>query len=380
MATACEVPALLKRALSPVFALALMAGLASTTLASDWVEDDGTGTRMPPVAPDRTAAAQRRTPEATKEPAGSGTFLTGSAARFGKVLPEQPRYSPVPPPANFALDARQFISGTQKDTVVTPDMMRGWLDKTHPEFRLNAQANVGAVLEIKGRWDKAGQIMSAMGVPFRTIGGRELRETPLDGVKVLVINCEGKLPLDTAEKIRQWVIKGGYLITTDWALENLVQRAFPGMIAFNGSKTGGDVVDAVIVDRDPVLFEGVPVQRASWKLDEASQMVRVLRPDVVKVLAHSWRLADDDPNRNTTGNPNQWGVLACEFPYGRGRVLHLVGHYDYNSPLGFRRYVLQDAIPGTGIGLRQAISTNFLMEGLRVTRTSRSSSGSARAF
>lgn len=368
---------MLKKALSPVFALVLTAGLASVTLASDWVEDGGSANRMPPVAPDRMAAAQRQAPEAN-EAAGSGNFLTGSATRFGKTLPEQPRY--VPPPANFALDARQFISRTQKDSVVTPDMMRGWLDKTHPEFRLNAQANVGAVLEIKGRWDKAGQIMSAMGVPFRTIGGRELRETSLDGVKVLVVNCEGKLPLDTLEKIRQWVIKGGHLITTDWALENVVQRAFPGMIAFNGSKTSGDVVDAVIVDRDPILFEGIPVQRASWKLDEASQMVRVLRPDVVKVLAHSWRLADDDPNRNTTGNPNQWGVLACEFPYGRGHVLHLVGHYDYNSPLGFRRYVLQDAIPGTGIGLRQAISTNFLMEGLRGTRTSRSSYGSTRAF
>jgi hypothetical protein len=368
--------------MTPAFALALMACMSSAVLASDWVEDPH-AVRMPPVAPSRVASVQRPQPQSSQPT----NFLTGSATRFGKTLPEEPQALPpgrpmspqMAPQNNFSLDANQFIAGTRKDTIVPPDMMRGWLDKTHPEFRLNAQANAGAVLEIKGAWDKAGQIMDAMGVPHRAIKAKELREVSLDGVKVLVINCEGKIPEDCVEKIRQWVVHGGYVISTDWTLHTFLERAFPGMVAYNGGNTPGTVVDAVVVDRDPVLFNGVPVNRAAWKLDEESQMVKVLRPDVVKVLAHSWRLSSDDRNRNTTRDPNQWGVLACEFPYGRGKVLHLVGHYDYNSPLGFTRNVLQDAIPGVGVGLRQAISTNFLIEGLS-SRTSRSSSGYSPAF
>jgi hypothetical protein len=74
------------------------------------------------------------------------------------------------------------------------------------------------------------------------------------------------------------------------------------------------------------------------------------------VLARSFQLAQSDPDHQ--------GILAVEFSYGKGKVLHLVGHFDYNSSLGFLRYILPDAIPGRGIGLRQAIATNFLMQAL----------------
>jgi hypothetical protein len=329
---------LLNKALTPAVALALLAVFASGSIA------------------------QQQQPK---------EYLTGSATRFTTQTPAQqpppgqmqmPRYAP--PPAYFGADASQFVAGVNKEEVVPPDMMRGWLDRAHPEFRLNAQANADNVLEVKGAWDKAHQILSAMGIPHREIRSGELRHIPLQNVKVLVVNCEGKVPDEAAERVRQWVVQGGYLISTDWTLESFTQKAFPGMIAFNGRKTDKSVVDAIIVNRDPVLFQGIPQMRAAWKLDEESQMVRVLRPDVVRVLARSYMLAGEDPNQRFTRDPNQLGVLACEFPYGRGRVLHLVGHYDYNSPLRLKRHVLQDAIPGAGIGLRQAISTNFLLEGL----------------
>jgi hypothetical protein len=243
-----------------------------------------------------------------------------------------------------------------------------------------------AVLEVRGAWDNAGQIMDAMGVPHQSVKTKDLRNMVLDlnQIKVIVVNCEGKIPEDCIEKVRRWVIAGGYLISTDWTLHSFLERAFPGYLEYNKSNTRGEVVDAQIVDRDPVLFHGLPpqMQRASWKLDDQSEMVRVLKPDVVRVLAHSWQLSQEDPNRDMIpNNPNQWGVLAAEFQYGRGKVLHLVGHYDYNSPPIFARNVLQDAIPGVGVGLRQAISTNFLIEALnRQPRTNRSSSGYSPAF
>jgi hypothetical protein len=357
---------LLKKAFLTALSLALLAGgvtSVSSAQQSDWVEDDRTATQAPPIAPDRNAPAPQKSP-------GPGGFLTGSASEFRTSVPARPmsgralspRYAEAQ--ANLGADADMYIANVRKDTVVTPEQMKGWVDRTHPEFRLSAQSNPSAVVEVKGAWDKAGQILTAIGVRHQQIKARDLRQFDLDNTRVLIVNCEGKVPEDAMEKIRQWVVRGGYLISTDWTLDSFTARAFPGMIAWNGAKTPGTTVDAIIVDNDPVLLRGVPAARTPWKLDEESQMVRVLRPDVVRVLARSFKLGSRDPNRRQTADPNQWGVLACEFPYGRGRVLHLVGHYDYNSPTTFTRHILPDAIPGAGIGLRQALSTNFLLQAL----------------
>jgi hypothetical protein len=261
-------------------------------------------------------------------------------------------------------NAGSFFGFARKGEVVPPAALKGWLQATHPEFNLAAQSNPAQVIEVKGAWDDAGQIMNAMGIHSLRVKGRGLKDVLSSNTKVLVINCDGKIPEDEWEMVRQWVIKGGYLISTDWTLSNFLEKAFPATIAWNGVKTPGTVVDAEVVSRDPVLLAGTHVPRATWKLDEESEEVKIIRPDVVQVLARSYKLAQDDRHHQFE-NPNQSGVLACTFAYGRGRVLHLVGHFDYNSGLGFNRYVLPDAIPGAGIGLRQAIATNFLIQGLQ---------------
>lgn len=355
---------------------AALALSATAYAGSDWVEDDHTVFQVQPKAAPQ-AIPQPAPDRFSAQPQKSRSYLQGSATSFGSAPSERmmppgralaPRYGQAQAQAaSIGADAEMFIAGIRKDTVVPPHMMKGWLERSHPQFSLNARTNPNAVLEIKGAWDKASQILTGLGIPHREIKAKELRDVSLDGVKVLVVNCEGKIPEDAMEKIRQWVVRGGYLISTDWTLHSFIERAFPGTIAFNGQNTDGTTVDAIIVEQDPILLRGVPVQRAPWKLDEESQMVKVLRPDIVRVLARSYKLGLTDPNRNHTPDPNQWGILACDFFYGRGRVLHLVGHYDYNSPLTFTRYVLPDAIPGAGIGLRQALSTNFLLEGLHRT-------------
>jgi len=363
-----------KQALLTALSLAmLVGGVAAAQAASEWVEDDHTVFQAQP----RSSAAPQPAPDrlAAQKTAGAG-YLTGSASmnkkpinpplQQGRIL--SPRYALQQ--ANLGAGTEAYIAGLRKDNVVSPDMMKAWLERSHPEFNLSAQSDPLAVIEVKGAWDKADQILTGLGVRHRTIKSKELLDISLASTKVLVINCEGKVPQEAMEKVRQWVVRGGYLISTDWTLHSFVEKAFPNTIAWNLGKTPGNVVDAVILDNDSALLKGVGVQRAPWKLDEESQMVKVLRPDIVHILACSRKLGTMDTNRNLTSDQNQWGILACEFPFGRGRVLHLVGHYDYNSPLTFTRYILPDAIPGAGIGLRQAISTNFLLEGLnRPTRT-----------
>jgi hypothetical protein len=345
------------------FLLAALPAYSQAIAHSDWIDDDRSvfqaSVNHPP------AESQVRRP-------GSPGVLTGSASAYGSI----PGRSLNPLSAgteqlNLGADADRFISGATTDQVVPPSTFSAWLRRTHPEFNLSAQNDPDAVVEVKGAWDNSAQVLDALGIRYHHVKAKELRDINLNQVKVIVINCEGKIPQDMWEPIRQWVSRGGYIISTDWTLHNFVEQAFPGYIAWNGGKSSGTLVDAMVVSVDPVLFAGVPVKRCVWKLDEGSEMVKVLRPDVVHVLARSYKLGLDDPARNST-YPGLVGVLAVEFSHGRGRVLHLVGHFDYNAPpFAFRRNLLQDAMPVAGIGLRQAIATNFLVEGLQKTGTER---------
>lgn len=362
-----------KQSLAAFGVLALLTVGLTAARASDWIDDDRTvfkappqSQQVPPVAPDRVSPKHL----------AQGSMLTGGASMTGSLshgrpIVPTPAGTPMMPlsagvnGAGLSAQADRFQMNASTDNTVPPERMRGWLEKAHPEFKLDAQNNPEAVVEVKGAWDDAAQILNNMGIRHDHIKPKDLREMSLDRTDVMIVNCEGKIPQDQWEKVRQWVIHGGYLITTDWTLGSFVEKAFPGMIAWNGGNTKGTTVDAIVVTRNANLMAGVPTTRGTWKLDEGSQMVRVLRPDVVHILARSNQLAQMDKNRNFTGDPNQLGVLACEFPYGRGHVLHLVGHFDYNSPMGFRRYVLPDALPGVGIGLRQAFATNFLVDGVQ---------------
>lgn len=242
-----------------------------------------------------------------------------------------------------------------KPARVEQDVYKAWLSKTHPQFSLKAQSlDPIEVLEVKGQWDKADHTLKKLGISHMTIAAGQLNRTGLAKTKVLVINCAGTLGRDSLQAIRDFVVRGGYLLTTDWALDNMLRQTFPGYVEWNKGKSKGNVVDAQVVFPDRELFQGT-VSHASWKLDEESQTIRVLKPDVVKVLAVSRDLAPLDPDRQ--------GILAVAFSFGKGKVLHMVGHFDNNSlPIFPNR--LPDPAPVIGIGLRQALAANFVVAGV----------------
>ncbi len=242
-----------------------------------------------------------------------------------------------------------------KPARVEKDVYRAWVGKAHPQFSLKADSiDPIEIVEVKGQWDKADRTLKNLGFPHTTIGAGQLNQTGLERTKVLVINCAGTLDRRSLQGIRDFVARGGYLLTTDWALDNMLKQTFPGFVEWNKGKSKGNVVDAQVVLPEKEFFQGT-VSNASWKLDEESQTLRVLRPDAVKVLAVSRELAKLDPDRQ--------GILAVTFGFGRGKVLHLVGHFDNNS-LPFLPLHLPDPAPVIGIGLRQAMSANFVISGL----------------
>jgi hypothetical protein len=195
--------------------------------------------------------------------------------------------------------------------------------------------------------------LRSLGIPFKQIRGGDLEDMALTNVKVMVVNCPGRVPRESLQKIRDFVARGGYLLSTDWSSDNLIEKAFPGYIQWDRHSNRDSVYDAELVSSDSPVFVRT-VSNATWKMDVDSHMIRKLRDDV-RVLAVSRQLASEDA---TCG-----GILAVLFPFGRGYVMHMVAHFDNNTILPFRN-MLADPAPVIGISLRQALAANFVVAGL----------------
>lgn len=247
------------------------------------------------------------------------------------------------------------VSGKAQSARVEPVVFRAWLEKAHPDFVLKGSAtDASAIVEVAGQWDKADKTLTKLQLPFQHVKSRDLSPELLANTKVLIINCAGNIKRDRLQSIRDFVKNGGYLLTTDWALDNMLVQTFPGYIAWNKGVNKRDIYDAEYLAPDPVLAVNT-VRSAFWKLDSASHLIRVLKPDAVHVLITSRQLAGEDPDKA--------GVLAVIFPFGRGYVLHMVGHFDNNAKIAVGNF-LPDSAPAIGISLRQAIASNFIVAGM----------------
>lgn len=235
----------------------------------------------------------------------------------------------------------------------------GWLSKAHPEFVLNvSQMPSQAVLVIKGQWDDSGRTLTKLGIPHEKIGTGDVEDFNFHSTKVVIIDCPGDMNRKACQKLRDFVARGGYVLSTDWTLKFFVNTTFNDYLKWNKEINRKEVYDATVVGADPVLF-GHTVTNAHWKLDRDSELLHISNPDAVRVLVTSRELKDEDPDR--------LGALAVIFPFGRGYVLHMVGHFDNNGGLFFKDK-LPDPAPVIDISLRQALATNFIVAGLKGER------------
>ena len=314
---------------------------ASRSSSTPW----GGGTEAPTTFRVRTLA-----PVAPVAP--SPPVLTGAASKIDVSRP----YTPL----SGNIDIAKTLVGQEASTkVVPPHVFRGWLEQAHPQFALNAsRIHASAVLDVRGVYDNSGKTLSSLGINFDHIRTGTLRERSLQDVKVMVIDCPGRVPREAFQKIRDWVNAGGYLLSTDWSGDNAIQPIFPGYIEWTKAKNRESMYNSEIVNPDPVLFKHT-VSNAKWKMDIECHPVRAMRADV-RTLAMSRELAAEDPRSG--------GALAIVFPFGRGYVMHMVGHFDNNTALPNR---IADAAPVIGISLRQALASNFVVAGLSGTKIQR---------
>jgi len=195
----------------------------------------------------------------------------------------------------------------------------------------------GKILAVTGRYEKPKKVIEHMYASLKkVIREREFMKEDLMLYDVVLIGCPGSdIPYASHPKVRDFVLNGGWLITTDWALRSIIENIFPGYIRWNRAKTADAVVACQIIDPNHPFLEGVlsEIQQSKWQkqtvkntkksefrwwLETRSFPIQIINHQTVRVLIGSLEIQ------------NKWGEspVLVEFDYGKkgGRVIHMISH------------------------------------------------------
>ena len=179
------------------------------------------------------------------------------------------------------------------------------------------------ILCIAGTYDRVETVLDVLGLEYRVVRGSELGRMTLTPEQVVFVNCPGSSIQTTGlRRLAAFVHAGGTLVTTDWALKHVIERAFPGILAYNGCPTCGGPDECVrirIAKPDDPVVQGVTDtgEDPVWWLEPSSYPVKVLAPDRVEVLIDS-----DEMGARYGERP-----IMVRFAAGKGIVYHMVSHY-----------------------------------------------------
>ena len=172
-----------------------------------------------------------------------------------------------------------------------------------------AAVREAAVVVVRGSADHMEQVLDHARVKYLLVSPEEVAELPLHGQQVLMVNCTGNLTEGGLERVRRFVNAGGYLYTTDHAVLNTVERAFPGYIRWTRETTQEHLVDVRLQGKDRGLLRHLGA-RQRWQMAGGGYPFEIIDPHKVETLMRS----------------NE-GPLAVRFRVGDGQVIHVTGHF-----------------------------------------------------
>ena len=215
------------------------------------------------------------------------------------------------------------------------------------------------IVVVRDIYDHVEQVLEALQVPFQLVRIDQFDSVTLRPEQLLIINCPGNISQLAIENVRKFVSDGGSLFTTDWALRNVVEPAFPKIIEYNNKATGDDVVRIEIVDPTSPYLSGVldDEDDPQWWLGGSSYPIRLLDTERVKVLIQSKEL----------GTKYGEEPVAVVFSYGKGEVFHMISHY-YLQRTEFRsdRHQSAAASYADEKGVEVSYETSLLMTDLKL--------------
>jgi hypothetical protein len=186
-------------------------------------------------------------------------------------------------------------------------------------------ATPSKVWVIRGDYDQAEKTLTELSIDHNVLAKDALETRGIPStVRVLIYNCTGRpMSREAQARIAAWVKEGGWLVSTDWGVERLLEHGFPGTLI--PLRTGERPIltkDETVMVRATTnkgLGEGVQQDgKAWWWLEDSSVPFTIAEGLEAQVLVRS----DELERRH---GPCAAGV-AVSFAHGKGRVLHLLGH------------------------------------------------------
>jgi hypothetical protein len=181
--------------------------------------------------------------------------------------------------------------------------------------------NKAQIVCVLGKWDHAEIVLEHLGIKSTNIVPSKIESVGLNPKQLLLLNCEGSVgKKGNIERIQWFAHVGGYIVATDWALQNAVVRAFPGFIdRHSKSKTGNDVVVIEPADLDHPLLRGVfdDETQVMWWLEVIAYPMQILDPFRTEILVDSLAML-----QKYHSSP-----MATVFDYGHGKVETCVSHF-----------------------------------------------------
>jgi hypothetical protein len=315
--------------------------------------------------PDLVTPPEWERPPETKEPPPEDPFADVFAEPFREPDPP-PLAAPPPlerlpvaeaPPATIGVGGTPEIpstsfgkEGAARANGAAAELFEGDGGGGALLRRVRGAASSARVWVVRGDYDQAEKVLELLEVPHLVVARESLEAgPPPPSLRVLVFNCTGKPLSDAAARgVAGWVEAGGCVVSTDWGLERLVVRSFPGRLEIlrGGTKTSltpDETVGARALGTH-ALLDGVPLDVPfRWWLEESSVPFRAAEDGGADVLVRS----------ETLGRRNGADAVAAVFAHGRGSVLHLLGHiYQQEGTLA-------------GAYAMQRIVVNFLDRALR---------------
>jgi hypothetical protein len=177
------------------------------------------------------------------------------------------------------------------------------------------------ILVVPGQYDSVEKVLGPAKIPYRMASG----SVDLDPKQILLINCPGRdmnyryRGKSGTNALREFVNAGGYLVTTDWALQSVIMKAFPGYVERGSHDTGNDLVEVDLIASGSPYTKGLGngALKPIWWLEGSSYPIRPLRKEGLEILLGSEEMK------------NKYGEMpvAVKFPVGEGRVIHVTSHF-----------------------------------------------------
>jgi hypothetical protein len=217
--------------------------------------------------------------------------------------------------------------------------VRQRLAEQHPDDLTVLDAvEPGDVAAFRGSYDQAEELLKTIGIEAVVDPSEKQIKA-----RVVFINCTGGYAADMPERMAAFVEEGGYLVTSDWALDGVLEKAFPNRLRWNRKGTNDEIIS--VEPYTDSLWSEIVVLGANpqWWL-WGSHPIEVVDTASVQVEAASHDLLQK------YGTP----VVAARFSHGRGQVFHVISHFWAKRT-------------GTPTARHQGTAEDFLRAGMRLS-------------